>query len=550
MTITIRQKLYGLGLLGVVFSVAVGVSGWKGIRDVARGVKDVAATSTAIRSHMEASMFLDLTRADISKMLTASGDAQDTAAAELSEHQKLLRDKLGVAKSLSQGQAVLIALQKETKLSEEYLVQASKISDQRKDAATTMPMLEPFFQGYQDLRNMMDDANDKLQADSERSEADAGRAVNRSETAIIAICLVSSGLLFVIAFRTARDINKRLAIITGWLKELAAGDLTLEAKDSHQDELGEIAQWFRGSVEKLRGAIGRVATSASEVTSATQEMGAVSQRMSANSEETTSQATIVTSATERVSANLQTVAAATEEMSASLRDIGNNVSKAASVAKEAVEVADTTNAMVMKLGESSAEIGQVIKVITSIAEQTNLLALNATIEAARAGEAGKGFAVVANEVKELAKQTAHATGDIRSKIEAIQADTKGSVQAIGTITSIINQIHDLSAAISAAVEEQTATTGEIARNISEGAKVSTEIARNISGVAHAAQSTSSGAHELRTAVSELERMSSELRTLVGQFKYERAKPTETAPPRAKKIDFGWTPAPQGSNASL
>jgi methyl-accepting chemotaxis protein len=550
MTITIRQKLYGLGLLGVVFSVAVGVSGWKGIRDVARGVKDVAATSTAIRSHMEASMFLDLTRADISKMLTASGDAQDTAAAELSEHQKLLRDKLGVAKSLSQGQAVLVALQKETKLSEEYLAQASKISDQRKDAATAMPMLGPFLQGYQDLRNMMDDANDKLQADSERSEADAGRAVNRSETAIITICLVSSGLLFVIAFRTARDINKRLAIITGWLKELAAGDLTLEAKDSHQDELGEIAQWFRGSVEKLRGAIGPVATSASEVTSATQEMGAVSQRMSTNSEETTSQATIVTSATERVSANLQTVAAATEEMSASLRDIGNNVSKAASVAKEAVEVADTTNAMVMKLGESSAEIGQVIKVITSIAEQTNLLALNATIEAARAGEAGKGFAVVANEVKELAKQTAHATGDIRSKIEAIQADTKGSVRAIGTITSIINQIHDLSVAISAAVEEQTATTGEIARNISEGAKVSTEIARNISGVAHAAQSTSSGAHELRTAVSELERMSSELRTLVGQFKYERATPTETAPPKAKKVDFGWRPAPQSSNASL
>jgi hypothetical protein len=135
MTITIRQKLYGLGLLGVVFSVAVGVFGWKGIRDVARGVKDVPATSTAIRSHMEASMFLDLKRADISKMLTASGDAQDTAA-ELREHQKLLRDKLGVAKSLSQGQAVLAALQKETNLSEEYLAQASKISDQRKDAAT------------------------------------------------------------------------------------------------------------------------------------------------------------------------------------------------------------------------------------------------------------------------------------------------------------------------------------------------------------------------------------------------------------------------------
>jgi methyl-accepting chemotaxis protein len=124
------------------------------------------------------------------------------------------------------------------------------------------------------------------------------------------------------------------------------------------------------------------------------------------------------------------------------------------------------------------------------------------------------------------------------------------VQAIGTITSIINQIHDLSVAISAAVEEQTATTGEIARNISEGAKVSTEIARNISGVAHAAQSTSSGAHELRTAVSELERMSTELRTLVGQFKYERPKSAEGSPPRANKAKFGWTPVPQSSNASF
>ena len=105
-------------------------------------------------------------------------------------------------------------------------------------------------------------------------------------------------------------------------------------------------------------------------------------------------------------------------------------------------MAETTNATVAKLGESIGEIGNVIKVITSIAQQTNLLALNATIEAARAGEAGKGFAVVANEVKELAKQTAKATEDISRKIEAIQADTEGAVDAIGQIGKIINQIND------------------------------------------------------------------------------------------------------------
>jgi methyl-accepting chemotaxis protein len=103
-----------------------------------------------------------------------------------------------------------------------------------------------------------------------------------------------------------------------------------------------------------------------------------------------------------------------------------------------VKVAERTTATVAKLGASSVEIGNVIKVITSIAQQTNLLALNATIEAARAGEAGKGFAVVGNEVKELAKQTARATVEIGRKIEAIQADTKSAVEAIGQISEIIN----------------------------------------------------------------------------------------------------------------
>src|SRR5207248_3473567 len=108
------------------------------------------------------------------------------------------------------------------------------------------------------------------------------------------------------------------------------------------------------------------------------------------------------------------------------------------------------------LGRSSAEVGQVIKVISRIAEQTKLLALNAAIEAARAGEAGRGFAVVANEVKELAKETARATEDIGRKIEAIQRDTRGAVEAIGQIGGVIAQIHDFQNTIASAVEEQTA----------------------------------------------------------------------------------------------
>ncbi len=148
-----------------------------------------------------------------------------------------------------------------------------------------------------------------------------------------------------------------------------------------------------------------------------------------------------------------------------------------------------TNATVSSLGESSAEIGNVVKVITSIAEQTNLLALNATIEAARAGEAGKGFAVVANEVKELAQETARATEDIARRVEAIQSDTTGAVDAINRISAIIERINDFQTTISSAVEEQTATTAEMSRNVTEASTGAVQIAKNIAGVAQAARDT-------------------------------------------------------------
>ena len=204
-------------------------------------------------------------------------------------------------------------------------------------------------------------------------------------------------------------------------------------------------------------------------------------------------------------------------MLASIREIARNANEAATITGRAVSMAENTNQTIKKLGESSIEIGNVIKVITSIAQQTNLLALNATIEAARAGEAGKGFAVVANEVKELAKQTAKATEEIGGKIEAIQTDTKLSVEAIGEISFIITQINGISHGIAAAVEQQTATTNEMGRNVAEAANGSAEITNNISGVATAAQSTSAGAADAQRSALALGDMATQLRSLVSKF---------------------------------
>jgi methyl-accepting chemotaxis protein len=259
-----------------------------------------------------------------------------------------------------------------------------------------------------------------------------------------------------------------------------------------------------------------VDANAQSVSAASAQLMTISQQMAATAEETSAQAGVVSAAAEQVNRNIQTVSASAEEMTASIREIAKSASEAARVATSAVKVAETTNATVAKLGESSAEIGKVIKVITSIAQQTNLLALNATIEAARAGEAGKGFAVVANEVKELAKETAKATEDISQKIEAIQGNTRGAIAAIGQISTIIGQINDIQNTIASAVEEQTATTNEIGRNVAEAARGSGEIAHNITGVATAARETSSGAGETQRAAAELSRMSKELQALVAK----------------------------------
>jgi len=185
----------------------------------------------------------------------------------------------------------------------------------------------------------------------------------------------------------------------------------------------------------------------------------------------------------------------------------------------AVTVAATTNETVSKLGESSARIGEVVKVITSIAQQTNLLALNATIEAARAGEMGKGFAVVASEVKDLSEETAKATEEISQRITAIQADTAGAVKAIGRISSIIQQINEFQTSVASSVDEQTATTSEMNRNVAEAAAGSAQIAENIGTVAQAAQDATRDAADAQREVDELTRMAADLRSLVSKFRY-------------------------------
>ncbi len=372
---------------------------------------------------------------------------------------------------------------------------------------------------------VVNEKNVKVTLAITRDAADTYAAVQAEATRVlwtvtIVIALVVVGVI-ALALWTAGKITRPLNETVNVLQHVADGDLTPRLVVRSEDEIGQMGVALNTALESVSTAMAAIGQNAQALASSSEELSAASTQMGSNATETSSQASVVSAAAEQVSRNVQTVATGTEEMSASIREIAKHATDAAKVANAAVTVAESTNASIGKLGESSVEIGNVIKVITSIAQQTNLLALNATIEAARAGEAGKGFAVVANEVKELAKETAKATEDISQKIEVIQGDTKSAIEAITQITTIIAQINDAQTTIAGAVEEQTATTNEMARNVEEAAKGSAEIAQNITGVAQAAESTSSGAGNSQVAANELARMAAELHEIVSRFKFDQ-----------------------------
>lgn len=301
------------------------------------------------------------------------------------------------------------------------------------------------------------------------------------------------------------------------LGKVAEGDLSVRFDVQRDDEVGQTAQALNSALGSIGTTMVSVESSGRQVSSAAVGLTGVAQQLSAAATDTADQASSVVVSSEEIAANTTAVAAAMEEMGASITEIAQSTSAAAQMTSQAVTVVGSTRGRMEKLDESATAIGNVVGVITSIAEQTNLLALNATIEAARVGEAGKGFAVVANEVKALAQQTASATDEIRSTVEAIQSDTVGAVGAIGEIAELIDRVNEIATTIAGAVEEQSATTTQVTRSLGAVSSGAADISQNIGSVARTADATLGGARQTEEAASELDRLAEELRAALGRF---------------------------------
>jgi methyl-accepting chemotaxis protein len=503
-----------LGVFAVVTVQALSAAGER--------TDDVVASGEATGDAMQADMMHDAVRADVLQALMSVGEKPQysTAVTDLADHSAAFRDVFTEMRGDHLDADVVAAVTDVTPAVESYLTSAKRITELAgRDPAAARAAYPGFETEFKQLEDALPTLGKEVQAYADASAA--ASAEQRSTATRLAIVVAAIGVLvlgllgWVITRSVVRPLRRVVAVVTG----LADGDLRNATGIDSKDEVGQVAAALEASMENMRAVLSAIGDSSTTLASATEQLSASAQDMARLADESSEQSGIVAGAAVQVSTNVQTVSAGSEQMGSSIREIAQNASEVSRVAAQAVTAADATTATVAKLGESSLEIAGVVKVITSIAEQTNLLALNATIEAARAGEAGKGFAVVANEVKELAQETAKATQDITDRVLAIQTDTEGAVRAIGEISSIISLINDSQSTIAAAVEEQTATTTEMNRNVSEAAVSAQQIAENIDAVASATASTTSAMTDAQAAIDEVARMATSLHSSVARFRY-------------------------------
>lgn len=239
----------------------------------------------------------------------------------------------------------------------------------------------------------------------------------------------------------------------------------------------------------------------------------------------------VSSSASGVATSVNNVATAIKEISYSLNEISKNCVRSIQITNNANDNAQETNMVITKLKVSSKQIGKIVNVINDIADQTNMLALNAAIEAAGAGEAGKGFSVVANEVKELAKQTAEATDEIGQQIETMQSDMSVAVKAVELFLNIIEEMTTITNTIAASVAQQTATVGVISGSVLSAADDINNISSDISSIATNSQDASMSVNMASKGVDGIAKSAAELSLASNEI----SKNTENVCFRVEKI---------------
>ena len=298
--------------------------------------------------------------------------------------------------------------------------------------------------------------------------------VQRKVVQILAALAVAA-VLAMLAF--IRSLTTSLRAANEVAEGITAGDLRQQIDTERRDEIGVLLRCMDAMQAAMRSSMESIEKAREVDLAKSRELGATYTKQRKQAEQ-------LRRASQDVSGAIDAIAAASQEMSTTAEGISTQTAQVANMASEAVQHSEEATATMEEMDSATSEIRETIEIITTIAKQTNLLALNATTEAARAGEAGRGFAVVANEVKGLAEQTAGATQLIVERIGTVEKKVSATGHAMGLITGMIGEIHDIQASVAVAIREQTAATEGITHSILGAAQGSSDIAREAAELAH------------------------------------------------------------------
>ena len=455
---------------------------------------------------------------------------------------------IAIAAHLSDDAADKAGLDKIASLAKDYAGVATELAAAARDYGDTVEKIQRAAKTGGGMGSQIETSTAALIAAAETRNAQAGEErlwVGRID---LGMGLFVIAVLAGVAAFGAVTIGRPIRRIGEVLLALAHGNKDIEVPYTHRsDEVGDnaraaqtfkeklirieqletaeketaqrVAEQRRADMHALAGTFeATVASVVRSVTASSTELEAAAESLGATAGTTRDLTGRVLSASTQASENVRSVSVATEHLIASVGEISRQVEESMRIAHEAVAQAEKTDGRIADLIRAAGRVGDVVKLITAIAEQTNLLALNATIEAARAGEAGKGFAVVAQEVKALAAQTSKATDEIGVQIAGVQAATHESVAIIKEIGGTIGRISEIAAAITSAVEGQSATTQEIADNVHAATASTAHVAADIAEVNDSASGITSASSQILSSAKMLaqdgSRLSAELEKLL------------------------------------